>query len=71
MKKVEDYRQHATECRMMASRSRSPEEKTMLMNMAATWESLAADREAKIERQERDPVAASIPIDRLNASNDE
>jgi hypothetical protein len=71
MKKVEDYRQHATECRMMASRSRSPEEKTMLMNMAATWESLAADRGAKIERQERDPVAASITIDRLNASNDE
>jgi hypothetical protein len=34
MKKVEDYRQHATECRMMASRSRSPEEKTMLMNIS-------------------------------------
>jgi hypothetical protein len=43
----------------------------MLMKMAAKWESLAADREAKIERQERDPAAASIPIDRLNASNDE
>jgi hypothetical protein len=45
MKKVEDYRQHATKCRMMASRFRSPEERTMLMNMAARWESLAAGRE--------------------------
>jgi hypothetical protein len=32
---------------------------------------LGLDREAKIERQERDSAAASILIDRLNASNDE
>jgi hypothetical protein len=40
-------------------------------------EGLAAEREAKIDRQKRldelegDPAAASIPIDRLNASNDD
>jgi hypothetical protein len=40
-------------------------------------EGLAAEREAKIDRQKRldelegDPAAASIPIDRLNPSNDD
>jgi hypothetical protein len=48
MKKVEDYRAHADECRSMANRARMPDEKSMLMNMAATWESLAVDREAHI-----------------------
>jgi hypothetical protein len=38
---------------------------------------ICAEREAKIDRQKRldelegDPAAASIPIDRLNASNDD
>lgn len=53
MKKAEEYHQHAIECRALATRSRSPEERQMLLNMAATWESLAADREAQIARQKR------------------
>jgi hypothetical protein len=53
MKKVEDYRQHANECRLMANRSHSPEEQDMLINMANTWDSLANDREAHISRQKR------------------
>jgi hypothetical protein len=53
MKKVEDYRQRAVECRKMANRIRRPEDKDMLMNMAATWESLAVDRETQIARQRR------------------
>jgi hypothetical protein len=77
MKKVEDYRQHAGECRQMAYRSRSLEEREMLLNMARTWDMLASDRTEHIERQKR--IAAmeetvsrwSIPIDRLNASNDD
>ena len=73
MKKVEDYRAHAVECRLMANRARSPEDKAMLMNMAATWESLAVDREARQKRTAElgSGAAASIPIERLNASNDE
>jgi hypothetical protein len=51
MKKVEDYRQHAVECRKMANRIRRPEDKDMLMKMAATWESLAVNRETQIARQ--------------------
>jgi hypothetical protein len=53
MKKVEEYHQHASECRELAKRSRSPEERQMLLRMAATWESLAADRDAQIARQKR------------------
>jgi hypothetical protein len=70
MKKVEDYRAHADECRRMADQARSPEDKAMLMNMAATWESLAADRQKRIAEPDR-PAAGSIHIDRLNASNDD
>jgi hypothetical protein len=75
MKKVDDYRQHADECRQMANRFRSPLERDMLVDMANTWDSLAVDREAHVARQRR--LAApegrplSIPIDRLNASNDD
>jgi hypothetical protein len=81
VKKVEDYRQHANECRSMANRFRSPEERAMLLNMATTWDSLAVDHEAPIERQKRLAAfergsdgrqsAQSIPVDRLNASNDD
>jgi hypothetical protein len=74
VKKVEDYRGHAEECRSMANRSRSPEEKAMLTNMAPTWDSLAVDREAHIDRQKRMAAlqgASAIPIDQLNASNDD
>jgi hypothetical protein len=70
MNKVEDYRAHAAVCRAMASRSRTPEDKAMLMNMAATWESLAADRQKRISEPDK-PAATSIPIDKLNASNDD
>jgi hypothetical protein len=77
MKKVEEYRRHAEDCRQMAKRFTSPHERGTLLSMARTWESLAADREADIKRQER--LAAlegkgrggSIPVDQLNASNDE
>jgi hypothetical protein len=77
MKKVEDYRQHAGECRSMANRSRSPEEREMLLNMARTWDSLATERVTQLERKKRiaslEETAGrgSIPIDRLNASNDD
>jgi hypothetical protein len=76
MKKIEDYHAHAAECRSMANRAGSPEDKAMLMNMAATWESLAIDRHRNIARQVRideleKRAAASIPIDPLGAANDD
>jgi hypothetical protein len=53
MKKIEDYRQHAEECRQLALRARSEDERLMLDKMADTWEALAKGREAQIARAER------------------
>jgi hypothetical protein len=53
MKKAIEYRRHADKCRRMAGRANSSEHRQMLLTMAATWDSLAADREAHIARQER------------------
>ena len=39
MRKIEDYRKHAEECRLMLARSRTEDERQMLLNMAATWDS--------------------------------
>lgn len=66
MKKVEDYRQHAEECRLLGRRARSPDQRAMLMNMADTWESLAEAREAHIARQQRLTTLDSLG----NVSND-
>jgi hypothetical protein len=49
MKIVEDYRQQAEECRQLASRARTPEERDMILHMAATWEELARSRERTLK----------------------
>ena len=49
MKTAEDYRQHAEECRQLASRARTPEERDMILSMAATWEELARSRERTLK----------------------
>jgi hypothetical protein len=68
MKKFEDYRAHADECRSLANRAPTPENKDLLMNMAATWESLGPHID-RLARENR--TAPPISIDRPNASNDE
>jgi hypothetical protein len=42
MLKADNFRKHAQECRAMAKRARSPEDRGMLLNMAQTWGDLAA-----------------------------
>jgi hypothetical protein len=83
MQKVEEFRKHAEECRAMATHARSLQECNMLLSMACTWDDLAEARVAQIaERQRVIDIAfgpggdgptpgASIPVDKLNASNDE
>jgi hypothetical protein len=63
--------------------ARSPDEREMLLNMSTTWEGLATARMAQISQQQRmkdiaagpggddGATPASIPVDRLNANNDE
>jgi len=52
MKKTEEYRAHAEECRALATRGDAAA-REQLMKMAETWESLAIDREKQIARQQR------------------
>ena len=49
VKSIEDYREHAEECRQLASRARTPEERDMILSMAATWEELARSRERTLK----------------------
>ena len=53
MKKVSEYRERAEECRTMAKRASFESHREMLLKMAATWDSLAEDRERTMARQER------------------
>jgi len=44
MKKASEYRQHAVECRELARRMKPGEQRDQLLEMAITWEKLAAER---------------------------
>ena len=50
MKKASEYRQHADECRTLASKIRAGPQKDQLLEMAASWEKLAAERSALVRR---------------------
>jgi hypothetical protein len=78
MRRVEDYREHAEECRSLAKRCRSTVHRDMLLNMAQTWEVLASNRETQIAQQRRMAEIAAgpggeHPEDKsiLNAANDD
>lgn len=50
MKKASEYRQHADECRQLASRMDVGEHRDQLLAMAATWEKLATERSELVRR---------------------
>jgi hypothetical protein len=49
MKKASEYRKHAEECRALA-KGVAGEQRDQLLEMAATWERLAAERAELIRR---------------------
>ena len=53
MRKVEDYKKHAEECRQLARTAAKEEHRQGLLKMAETWDGLAQERAAQIARQER------------------
>ena len=53
LQKTSEYHARADECRALAARTANPDHKSMLLSMAATWESLAVQREAHLARRER------------------
>lgn len=50
MKKASEYRQHAHECRDLAAKMASADQREQLLEMARHWDQLAGDRAALIER---------------------
>ena len=53
MKTIEHYLQHAAECRQLAARARTPEDREMILKMVETWEELAAAREKMLKSRKR------------------
>lgn len=51
MKKASEYRSHARECRDLAGKMASPEQRGQLLRMADHWEQLASDRAELILRR--------------------
>jgi hypothetical protein len=45
MQKVATYREHAAQCRRLASHMPTPEHRQQLLEMAEIWEALADERE--------------------------
>ena len=52
MRKVLEYRQHAAECRSLAAAMGAHEHREQLLEMAATWERMAAERERSAQLDE-------------------
>jgi hypothetical protein len=50
MKTVREYRQQAEECRELAKRARSADEREAILAIAVSWENLAAARAQDHER---------------------
>jgi hypothetical protein len=44
MKKAQDYRDHASQCRALAPKARTEEERVQLLSTAETWDGLADER---------------------------
>lgn len=44
MKKASEYREHAQECRALAAKMESGEQRELLLKMAAQWDRMATDR---------------------------
>ena len=45
MRKAAEYRQHALECRRLATGMAADQHRDQLLEMAATWERMAEERE--------------------------
>ena len=57
MRKLSEYRQHAAECRNLASMMPMGEQRDQLLSMAETWDRLAADRERSVLLSEAESFA--------------
>ncbi len=61
MKKAEEYREHAAECRRLAAQMASGEQREALEEMARTWDQLAEDRAERAGGHDEPDGAADTP----------
>ena len=57
MKTAQEYRQQAEECRELAKRARSVDERDAILTIAASWERLAAARMRRTTKERPRPKA--------------
>lgn len=57
MKKEIAYHKHAEECRALAKRMESGNQRDQLLKMAETWEVLAQERARILRQQTEEPAA--------------
>jgi hypothetical protein len=68
MKTAAEYRKHADECRVLAKQVPEGEQRNQLLEMAKTWDNLAADREKlvrnhpELDTAKEPAVAQARPI---------
>jgi hypothetical protein len=62
MLKIEDFRQHAADCRKMASTVRDQEHRKMLEDMASAWDELAAERAQFLRRHPQEDMPSASPF---------
>ena len=53
---MDEYLQHAKDCRRLAKQMESGEQRDQLMKMAETWEVLVYERERTLRNRRDDPV---------------
>ena len=56
MKKAEEYRHHAAECRVLARAAKNEEHRNQLLIIAETWEGLASERERAVKEDSSAPA---------------
>jgi hypothetical protein len=54
MRKAEEFREHAEECRKMARGTSNEDHRQQLVKMAEIWESLAKERERMQAKKDRE-----------------
>ncbi|MBL0407139.1 hypothetical protein JKG68_24710 [Microvirga aerilata] len=61
MKTAAEYRKHAEECRVLAKQVPEGEQRKQLLEMARTWDNLAADREKLVRNHPELDTAKKPP----------
>ena len=61
MRQVSEYREHAMECRRLASQMQVEDHRDQLLSMAETWDRMAEERERLLTLKEERSFSASAP----------